>query len=176
MEIIKEFKWAVGLIAAILAFYIFNQELGVKAAEMSWANIYQMLTLVPPIFILVGLLDVWVPKETMVKYMGQESGLKGLIIAFIIGTASAGPLYGAFPIAALLLKKGARLAYVIFFLGIWSSTKLPIVMFEIASLGLKFTVLHIGLSVPAFILISFLIEKLVSEQSLNEVRTKAASF
>jgi uncharacterized membrane protein YraQ (UPF0718 family) len=42
-----------------------------------------MLLVIPPIFILLGLLDVWVPKEK-VKFMGEGSGLKGVLLAIFL--------------------------------------------------------------------------------------------
>jgi len=108
--------------------------------------------------------------------MGQNSGMKGIATAFFLATAAAGPLYVAFPIAALLLKKQARLAYVLFFLGVWSSTKLPIALFEVASLGLKFTLIHVGISLPLYLLTAFLIEKLTSDSSLESIYDKANSL
>lgn len=40
----------------------------------------EMLSIIPPIFILLGLLDVWVQRETMIKLMGKESGILGINI------------------------------------------------------------------------------------------------
>ena len=42
------------------------------------------------------------------KYTGPGSGIKGALISFILGSAAAGPLYAAFPVAAMMLKKAAR--------------------------------------------------------------------
>ena len=175
-NVIKQYKWGIFFALIILGLYIYNRQLGIKAVGITAANIKTMFTLLPPILILVGLLDVWVPKETLVKYMGTESGVIGVIIALVLGSAAAGPLYAAFPIAALLLKKGARLAYVIFFLGVWSSTKLPIVLFEVASLGLKFTLVHIGVSLPLYLATAYFIEKITPEESLALMREKAQSL
>jgi uncharacterized membrane protein YraQ (UPF0718 family) len=176
MNTIKKYKWAILLFIITMAIYFYDQPLGTKAFSLSLSNIQTMLKILPPIFILVGLLDVWVPKETMIKYMGHNSGIKGAAIAFFLGSAAAGPLYGAFPIAALLLKKGARLAYVLFFLGVWGSTKLPMVLFEIASLGYKFTLIHISISIPAYLFTSFFIEKILSSDYIEEIYKKAATL
>lgn len=73
-----------------------------------------MLLLIPPIFVIMGLLDVWIPREVLIRHMGDGSGTRGLLISFLLGTA-AGPLYVAFPIGVMLLKKGAKLSNVIFF-------------------------------------------------------------
>ncbi|MBO8168919.1 MAG: permease [Thermoanaerobacteraceae bacterium] len=173
MKLLKEYKFTIVLAFVMLGIYLTNNLVGTKAFKITLTNIKEMLSLVPPIFVLIGLLDTWVPKESMIKFMGQNSGIKGIIIAFLLGSAAAGPLYVAFPIAALLLKKGARLAYVLFFLGVWTSTKLPIVLYETVSLGLKFTVIHIGISIPAFLLIAFFIEKIISQDSISLIYQKA---
>lgn len=173
MKLLKEYRWSLIFLFILFAIYLINNTIALSAASISMANLQEMLLLVPPIFIIMGLLDVWVPKEMLIKYMGHESGITGLLIAMLLGTAAAGPLYVAFPIGLLLLKKGARPAYVIFFLGIWSSTKLPILLFEIASLGLKFSLIHIAISVPAYLLIAFIIEKSVSKESLELIINKS---
>lgn len=172
MERLKEFKWVIVFALIISGLYFVNNSLGVKAAALSLSNLKTMLMLIPPIFIIMGLLDVWVPKEVLIKYMGRESKHIGWIIAFILGTAAAGPIYLAFPIGQLLLKKGARLAYVIFFLGVWSSTKLTIILFEIASLGLKFTMIQIAVSLPLYLLVALTIEKSVSNEEISLIVSK----
>ena len=64
----------------------------------------EMLLVLPPIFILIGLLDVWIPKETMIRLMGEGSGIKGVLLAFLFGTVAVGPLYAAFPVAIVFVK------------------------------------------------------------------------
>jgi uncharacterized membrane protein YraQ (UPF0718 family) len=172
MDRLKSYRWAILLMSILIVVYFVNNELGARAVTSSLSNLKAMFMLIPPIFIMMGLMDVWVPKEFLIKYMGHESGITGLLIAFILGTAAAGPIYVAFPIGQLLLKKGARLAYVIFFLGVWSSTKLTIILFEIASLGLKFTMIQIGVSLPLYLIVAYLIEKSVSTEAISAIVSK----
>jgi len=176
MKILKTYKWSIFFLLIVFGLFYFNEKIGMNALNISVSNLKEMLLLIPPIFIIMGLLDVWIPKETLIKYMGEGSGVTGLLIAFLLGTAAAGPLYVAFPLGVLLLKKGARLANVIFFLGVWSSTKLPIVLFEVASLGLKFTMIHIGVSLPLYLLIAYIIEKSVSNEAISLIVSKAEAM
>ncbi|MGE4214316.1 MAG: permease [Anaerotignaceae bacterium] len=169
MKILKTYRWSIILLLVVLVMYLYNSALGIEASKITLSNLEQMLSLVPPIFIIMGLMDVWVPKETLTKYMGKEAGIKGLLIAFILGTAAAGPLYVAFPIGVMLLKKGARLSNIIFFLGVWSTTKLPVMLFEIASIGLKFTLIHIFVSLPLYLLVAYLIEKSEQKNEINSI-------
>lgn len=169
MKTLKIYRWALGFGAVQLLLYGYNQAMGAKAFSITLSNLEQMLLLIPPIFIIMGLMDVWVPKETLMKYMGNGSGAKGLLIAFVLGTVAAGPIYIAFPMGVLLLKKGAKLSNVIFFFGVWSSTKLPIILFEAASFGLKFTLIHILVSLPLYLLIAYYIERSVPGETVRRI-------
>ncbi len=100
-------------------------------------SLKEMILILPPIFVLLGLLDVWVPRETMIRFLGEGSGLKGILIAITLGSAAAGPLYGAFPVAVVLMKKGP-ISNILLFIGAWSTTKIPMLLFEISSMGQKF--------------------------------------
>lgn len=68
-----------------------------------------MLSVLPPIFLLLGLLDVWVPKETFMRFLGKDSGITGLIFSILLGACAAGPLYGVFPVAGMMMRKGLNL-------------------------------------------------------------------
>lgn len=165
MKLLKVYKWALIFLLVQAVIYFINNAVGKRAFDITFSNIEEMFLLIPPIFIIMGLMDIWVPKEALIKYMGHGSGATGLIIAFVLGTVAAGPLYVAFPMGVLLLKKGAKLSNVIFFLGVWSSTKLPILLFEAASLGLNFTLIHIAVTLPLYLLISFYIGKSVPDET-----------
>lgn len=155
--------------------YFIDMPAGIKAFDFSLSNIREMLGLIPPIFIFMGLLDSWVPKEAFIKYMGENSGLKGVFTALFLGSAAAGPLYIAFPIAVLLIKKRARLAYVFFFLGVWSTTKIPLLIYEISYLGIKFTAIQVAVCIPLFFVFSLVIEKILSEDDKELLYRKAES-
>ena len=173
MKILRVYKWALLFFSVQITIFFINNTIGKNAFNITLSNLEEMILLIPPIFIIMGLMDNWVPKETLIKYMGHGSGATGLLIAFAIGTVAAGPLYVAFPMGILLLKKGAKLSNVIFFLGVWSSTKLPIVLFEAASLGVNFTLVHIAITIPLYILIAFYIEKSVSKEAISLIVANA---
>ena len=128
-----------------------------------------MLSVLPPIFILLGLLDVWVDRATMVKYTGKGSGFKGALIAFLLGSAAAGPLYAAFPFAGVMLKKGSSIRNVLIFIGAWSTTKIPLLAFEAASMGVPFMLIRLGLSIVGIPLIAYVTEKSLGKKQLDEI-------
>jgi len=128
---------------------------------------------IPPIFILLGLLDVWVPRESMTRYMGTGSGLRGPILAFLLGSFAAGPLYGAFPVAAVLMKKGASFINIMIFMGAWSTTKIPMLLFEMSSLGVRFALSRLAIDMVGIVAIAFAIKATVPSQEIDRLYAEA---
>jgi len=92
-KFMKRYRFFLILVLINGLLFLIEPELGQKTASLSLHNLLEMLSVIPPIFLLLGLMDVWVPKETMMKYMGKDAGIKGGIFAFVLGSFSAGPLY-----------------------------------------------------------------------------------
>jgi uncharacterized membrane protein YraQ (UPF0718 family) len=172
-KILKRYKIFISLLLINLIILFLYPSIGKKSMELSLKNTFEMLSVVPPIFILLGLLDVWVKRETMVKYMGEGSGFLGIILAFFIGSAAAGPLYAAFPVAGVLLKKGSKLSNVFIMLGAWSTTKIPLLLFEASSMGVKFTLLRLVLDLFGIAIIAYFTERLLSKEERKEIYANA---
>jgi uncharacterized membrane protein YraQ (UPF0718 family) len=176
LDILKRYLFFVLMLAAVGVLFLVNRDYGAKAVQTTLFSLKEMLMVIPPIFVLLGLLDVWVPRETMIKLMGEGSGLKGVLIAILIGSAAAGPLYGAFPVALVLMKKGARFSNVLIFVGAWSTTKIPMLLFELASMGPTFTLTRLALSLAGIFLIAFVVEKVMSRGEIDALYQKASQI
>ncbi|MED4456346.1 permease [Metabacillus fastidiosus] len=163
---LKRYRFFFILLLSLLIITLMNQTIAIKAVQLTGKSTFDMLLLLPPIFILVGLLDQWVRKETLIRYMGEKSGIYGVFFTLLLATVAAGPLYIAFPIAVLLLKKGASIRYIVFFLGAWSTVKLPVLVYEFTSFGSKFTLLHICFGLIFSYLSGIIFEKFYSKQKL----------
>ncbi len=134
-----------------------------QALENTLFQFISMLLIIPPIFLIIGLFDVWVPRETIIEHMGEHSKAKGMVLAFFLGAFSAGPTLVAFPIAHLMLKKGAKYSNVIFFLMVWSSLKLPIIFFQITAIGY-----YLPAIINITMLIVFIVSALLTDAFFNE--------
>jgi len=176
MAVIKRYLFLIISIIALGILFLINREMGLKALEVTGYSLKEMVLIIPPIFILLGLLDVWVPRETMTRFMGEGSGIKGIALAILLGSAAAGPLYGAFPVAAVFMKKGVKFSNVLIFLGAWSTTKIPMFLFEMASLGVRFAVTRLVIDIPGIILIGFILSKIVSKETVKEIYANAEKF
>ena len=162
--ILKRYRFFLTLFGVNLALLYVLPEIGRHSLKITGNNLLEMLSVLPPIFVLLGLMDVWVQRDTMIKFMGHGSGFKGGLFAFLLGAAAAGPLYAAFPVAAVLLKKNAKLTNVFIFIGAWSTTKIPMLLFEASNLGTPYTLIRLGCNIVGIILIAVLLEKSLPEK------------
>jgi len=163
-KVIKEYLWVMAFILFSIIAYLRGFNPGVEIYSNFWKFFIEMLIFIPFLFILVGLFDVWVPKESIEKHIGKESGIKGIFLVILLAMLQAGPLYGAFPVAYILFKKGASIKNIFIYLGAFSSMKIPMLGIEIGYLGLKFTILRTLISLPLFILIGFIMEKILGDK------------
>ncbi|MTI48791.1 permease [Sporosalibacterium faouarense] len=173
MTLIKQYRFPITTIFAMVVIFLINKEIGIKAIKITGHSLKEMLLIVPPIFIFLGLLDVWVPKETMMKYMGEKSGVKGVVLSFLLGSVAAGPLYGAFPIAAVFMKKGVKFRNILIFIGAWSTTKIPMFLFELSALGAKFAITRLFIDIPGIIIISHVLCFLTNESGVKKIYENA---
>ena len=147
--------------------YLFDFAAGEKIGLNFWMFFKEMILFLPLMFILIGLFDVWVPREKIEKHIGKESGWKGTGLVILLATLQAGPLYGAFPFAYILWKKGCSIRNVFIYLGAFSTIKIPMLTFEIGFLGLKFSLLRTLITLPLFILIGYLMEWYLKDKDFN---------
>jgi len=166
--LIKLIKFSI-IIAILLGglYYFFPNKIS-SGLGISGKYGLEMVTIFPAVLVLMGLADVWIPKSLINKYLGKESGIKGIILSIIMGTLPTGPVYIAFPIAAELLRKKARISNVMIFLGVWASSKIPQVGVEINFLGFKFAMLRLVFTLISLIIIGYLIEYIINEKGKRE--------
>jgi uncharacterized membrane protein YraQ (UPF0718 family) len=170
---IKRYSGFVVAVIAFVAFIIIFPTYREKSLSMIVFQTKTMFLLIPPIFILLGLLDVWVPREKMMRFMGPGTGIKGGTLAFLLGSFAAGPLYGAFPVAAVLMKKGASFTNIMIFIGAWSTTKIPMLLFEMSALGLRFALSRLAIDVVGIIVIAIAIERFLSKKEIDRLYAEA---
>ena len=143
-----------GLAVGTSILFVLDRGKSVSAALTAKRYLVEMLSILPPILVLLGLFESWVPKTWVEKAMGPGSGTRGAVVSVLVGTAAMGPLYVAFPVGLALLKKGASLFNVCVFLCVWASIKIPMILFEVKFLGVEFSLLRLVLTVPAILVIS----------------------
>jgi len=94
--------------------------------------------------IVAGMVHALIPQELLSKWVGAESGMKGILIGTVAGGFSPGGPYVNLPIVAGLLHGGASVGTTVAFLtgwSLWAIARLPI---EVGILGWRFTVIRLA--------------------------------
>ncbi|KUO76946.1 MAG: permease [Clostridia bacterium BRH_c25] len=175
-KIVMRYKFFLLLMVINIVILVIYPAIGQKFLSVTRSNALEMISIVPPIFILLGLLDVWVDRGVMIRLMGEKSGIIGIAIAFFLGSAAAGPLYAAFPIAGILLKKGSKLSNVLIFIGAWSTTKIPMLLFEASAMGWRFMLTRFVIDLPGIALIAYVTEKLMNDKDKQYIYEHASTM
>ncbi len=149
-----------GIILTTVILLILYPENRTASIQASYKLFVEFILILPAVMVLMGLFSVWVSKETVVKYLGHASGITGLGLALFVGMMPTGPLYIAFPMASMLLKKGARVANIIIFLSAWACIKLPQELVELRFMGAKFMIIRLSFTIIMVIFMGLLIEKI----------------
>lgn len=176
MKFVKTHKFLLFTLMLFIVITIVDIRLTYTALDNTWSYVLDMLIIVPPIFLLIGLFDVWVDRQTVIRHMGEESGVKGMALAFFLGAFSAGPTIAAFPLAMIMLKKGARYSNVLFFLMVWSSLKIPVVFYQFTQLGFTFAMTINVVMFIVFILGALLSNALFKDAEVESLRKKAEDY
>jgi uncharacterized membrane protein YraQ (UPF0718 family) len=116
-----------------------------------------MLKILPGAFILIGLFEIWVKRETVEKHLGKESGIRGYIWGVLLAGTTVGGLYVAFPVAYALCNKGAKLSVIFTYVGAAAICRVPMTIFEASFLGVKFTAIRLLVSLPLVVIASILL-------------------
>ena len=159
--LVNRYKLFLIVFVILILVIIYEKNTGMEAFNSAKDSFLQMLSVLPPIMILLGLMDEWVSRESMMKYMGDDSGIMGIAIAITFAAFAAGPMYAAFPFTAVLLKKGVKFTNVIIFMNAWCVIKISTILFEISSLGYKFTFYRLFIDFVGFIIMGYLVNYFV---------------
>ena len=167
-ELVKRYRLALVIIAVNGVLSLWSPALAKLSLLNSLSFLTEVLLILPPVMVLMGLLDAWVPRRLVEVKLGPDAGLRGAAYATLLGTAAAGPLYAAFPIALSLLNKGARLANVVVFLGTWSAIKIPMIIMESSFISLRFALLRLAFTVPCVLAAGYLLEMILPARALSK--------
>jgi uncharacterized membrane protein YraQ (UPF0718 family) len=159
-------RWiSYALIGAYGTFIVVSLIAGIEAGRRSGANFVdfakEMALILPAAFILIGLFDVWVPREVVERHLGSGTGLRAHLWSIALAATTVGGLYVAFPVSHALYQKGARVAVVFAYLGLSAVCRVPMTLFEISFLGVEFALLRYAVSVPLVIATSELLGALL---------------
>jgi len=124
---------------------------GMEAVLKGLSAAWDMLVLVGSrllaAFVLAGFVQVLLPKELIIKWVGAKSGLRGILIASSVGVITPGGPMLSFPLVAALYKIGAGYGPLVAYLTSWELLNFyRAVIWDIPFMGIKFTGLRFFVS------------------------------
>lgn len=162
--VLNRYKFFLITLIILILVLIFKNHIGIKALTIANDSLFQMLSVLPPIMVLLGLMDEWVSRESMMKYMGEDSGILGVALVMLFAAFAAGPMYAAFPFTAVLIKKGVKFSNVIIFMNAWCVIKISTLLFEITSLGYEFTFCRLIIDFVGVIAMGYLVDYFMKKE------------
>ena len=135
-----------GVLAIVFVFLAYQKGggehiLGFKAAGTMLIQVVPLLIFA---FIIAGMIPLLIPQEAIARWVGAESGWRGIFIGTVVGGLMPGGPFVSLPMAAGLLRVGASVGTMVALLTGWSLlafTRLPM---EIGIMGWKFTLIRLA--------------------------------
>ncbi len=123
--------------------------LHVDGLRIAYRHFVQVLPRVALALITAGFLAQIVPGELVAGWLGPASGLRGILIAALVGSVVPGGPIISFPIAVVLFKSGVGTPQLIAFLTAWSAFALHrVIAYELPFMGWRFSLVRILASLP----------------------------
>ena len=134
------------IIAVVLVFIGYSKGesqhiAGLKSALKMTTEILPLLVFA---FIVAGMIKVLLPQELMSRWVGEESGFRGILIGTVAGGIMPGGPYVSLPLAAGLLRAGAGLGTMVAFLTAWSLWAVARMPMELGIMGWRFTLVRLA--------------------------------
>lgn len=166
LTLLKKNKLLVFVALAYAVFFIVSPQKAIQSVDNSVYYLLEMLQVLPIIFLLTVVIEAWVPKEVIMRGLGEKSGIKGILLSLLLGSFSAGPIYAAFPIGKTLLSKGASITNIVIILSSWAVIKVPMLANEAKFLGVDFMIVRWILTVVSIFIMGYLISIIIKRQDV----------
>lgn len=132
--------------ALVLVGYYQGDDQHIAGLQVSLKMMVQMMPLLLLALVIAGMSQVLAAQQEafISKWLGPESGLRGIMIASVAGTLTPGGPVVTVPLLAGFLRSGASVGVAVAYLtgwGAWSLARLPL---EVAILGWRFTLIRIA--------------------------------
>ena len=123
---------------------------GVKEAKKLFINVLPLLILA---FIIVGFIDLLIPKTLLQTWLGPGSGWKGLIIGPAVGALVQGGPYAFFPLFDAVFRDVVSTGTAVAMITAWGMINIGHLPYELTFLGPRFVILKycLYIAVPSLV-------------------------
>ena len=152
---IRTFDWSTGAIAllsAVAAGIVYVREGREHFLTILGGDVTLFAYMMPKVLagcVIGALVTLVLPREVIARWVGEESGLVGLLIAFVAGLILPGGPLTIFPVAGAFLAIGADAGAIVVFVTAWSLLGYQrALVWELPFFGPHFVIWRIIVAIP----------------------------
>jgi uncharacterized membrane protein YraQ (UPF0718 family) len=158
----KTFDWSSATIAVavgVSAVVVYWRDGQARFLEILFSDLALFVDILPKVLaacLIAAFVAVLMPRETVMRWVGAETGWLGIVIATLAGTICPGGPITIFPIAAAFVAIGADTGAAIAFITSWTLLGYArILVWELPFFGGEFVLWRTIISIPLPILAGF---------------------
>jgi uncharacterized membrane protein YraQ (UPF0718 family) len=151
----KTFDWSSACIAVavgVAAAVVYWRDGQARFLEILISDFHLFVDILPKVLaacLIAAFVAVLMPRETVMRWVGAESGFLGIIIATLAGVICPGGPITIFPIAAAFVAIGADIGAAIAFITSWTLLGYArVLVWEWPFFGADFVIWRIVISIP----------------------------
>jgi len=150
-----------------IVIFFFNSDNFLISLKTSKDIVIQILPILILVVIMMVFANLILKPRTVSKLLGDESGIRGWLLAIFMGILSHGPIYVWYPLLKNLKDSGMRSGLIAVFL-YNRAVKIPLLPIMIFYFGISFAIILIFYMIIASLLEGKIIE--ITEKSFNDKR------
>lgn len=118
---------------------------------------------------IAALVYFMLPRDRISGLVGQESGVKGLLVATAAGTVTPGGPSSAYALLAVLAVSGADRGAMVAYITAWATLGLQrVLVWDVPFMGAEFAILRVLVSLPLPVLAGLIARRLPLELHVRE--------
>jgi uncharacterized membrane protein YraQ (UPF0718 family) len=172
----KAFDWssaAIAVAVVVSAVVVYRRDGQARFLEIFIGDFELFLDILPKVLaacLIASFVAVLMPRDTVMRWVGAESGFLGIIIATLAGVICPGGPITIFPIAAAFVSIGADTGAAIAFITSWTLLGYArVLVWELPFFGGNFVIWRIIIAIPAPIVAGVLARMLATYLKRSEV-------
>lgn len=160
----RALDWPTAILITIVtgaAAYVFWRDGAESFLEVVWADAGLFVRMLPNVLagcLIAALVTVLLPRDTISRWVGKDSGLRGILISAGVGIIVPGGPFTIYPIAAAFLGVGADAAAVVTLITSWTTIGMTrVLVWEMPFLGFDFVLWRWIAALPLAVLAGLLV-------------------
>lgn len=114
--------------------------IGLKAGG---SLLMEVLPLMVFALIVAGMVQTLIPSEVISRWLGAESGIRGILMGTLMGSLTPSGPFVSMPVAAGFLRVGASIGTLVAFMTAWSLLAVHRLPMEVGIMGWKFALIRL---------------------------------